>query len=307
MHGAALPSHNEPRGILVVRHIYAIAIVALASTAVPALAQSAPAATPPDVGGAAAAPGGDSITIGAAAVYLPDYEGSNDYKFSPAPGAIGSFKGFNFTIAGNRASVDLIPDRPGPGWDLQAGPVGVIDFNRSSLKGIDDLRIRALGKRNTGIELGGYVGVGKTGVVTSEYDRLSVSVSYRHDVNNAHDSGIWQPSLNYLTPLSRKAVVGLFASAEHVGRGYADAYYSVNTAQSLASGLPTYGARAGWKNYTVGALGAVSLTGDLLHGFKLVGGGTYARLLNGFSYSPVVRVAGRSSQWLGVVGLAYTF
>ena len=257
-----------------------------ASSAAPAFAQNAPAATPPDAGALAASPGGDSITIGAGAVYLPDYEGSN---------------------AGNRASIDLIPNKSGPGWDVQLGPVGVINFNRSSLKGIDDLRIRALGKVNTAIELGGYVGLGKTGVITSEYDRLSVSVSYRHDVNSAHDSGIWQPSLNYLTPLSRKAVVGLFASAEHVERGYATTYYGITAAQSVASGLPAYGARGGWKNYTLGALGSVALTGDLLHGFKLVGGGTYARLLNGFSYSPVVRIAGKSSQWLGVVGLAYTF
>ena len=51
----------------------------------------------------------------------------------------------------------------------------------------------------------------------------------------------------------------------------------------------------------------MSLTGDLLHGFKLVGGGTYSRLLNDFGDSPLVSVAGRRSQWLGVVGLAYTF
>ena len=290
-----------------VRHLPCLAAAALAAVGAPALAQNAPAATPPDAGGAQAATGGDSITVGVGAVYLPDYEGSNDYRVTAAPGAIGAIKGFNFTLAGNRLSVDLIPDRPGRGIDVQAGPIGVVNFNRSSIKGIDDLRVKALGKRNTAIELGGYVGLGKTGVVTSDYDRLSVSVSYRHDVNGAHDSGIWQPSINYLTPLSRKAAVGLFASAEHVGRGYADAYYSVTPAQSGVSGLLPYQARGGWKNYTVGALGTVSLTGDLLHGLKLVGGGTYARLLDGFSYSPVVRVAGRASQWLGVVGLAYTF
>lgn len=275
----------------------------------PAYAQSAPSPIPPDAGAVAtnAETNGDSITIGAGAVYLPDYEGSNDYRVSPAPGAIGSFKGFNFTLAGNRLSVDVIPNKPGPGLDVQFGPIGVINFNRSSLKNIDDRRIRALGERNTGIELGGYVGIGKTGVITSDFDRLSVSVSYRHDVNDAHDSGIWQPSINYVTPLSRKAAVGLFASAEHVERAYANAYYSVDATQALASGLPAYSARGGWKNYTVGALATVALTGDLLHGFKLVAGGTYSRLLNSFSYSPVTRIAGKPGQWLGAVGLAYTF
>jgi len=30
-------------------------------------------------------------------------------------------------------------------------------------------------------------------------------------------------------------------------------------------------------------------------------------MLNGFADSPVVRIAGSRNQWLGAVGLAYTF
>lgn len=281
------------------------ALTALVAT--PAFAQSAPTATPPDIGGVAADVAGDSITIGAGAVYLPDYEGSNDYRFTPAPGAIGSYKGYNFTLAGNRFSVDLIRERPGPGIDIQAGPIGVLNFNRSSLKNIDDGRVRALGKTGTAIELGGFVGIGKTGVVTSDYDRLSVSLSYRYDVNGVHKSGILQPTINYSTPLSRTAAVGLFASAEHVEDEYGERYFTVLPGQVQASALPAYRARGGWKNYTLGALGTVALTGDLFHGFKLVGGATYARLLNDFGDSPVTSVAGRRSQWLGVLGLGYTF
>jgi MipA family protein len=289
-----------------VRHLAIFAAAAAAAFATPAFAQDAAAAAPPDAGKAAGA-GGDSLTIGAGAAYLPDYEGSNDYRFTPAPGAIGSYRGFSFTLAGNRLSVDVIPTKPGPGWNVELGPEGVVNFNRHSVSSVDDPRIKALGGVGTAIELGGYAGIGKTGVITSQYDRVSLSVSYRYDVNGVHRSGILAPSFNYLTPLSRKALVGVFASAEHAERGYADTYYGITAAQSAASGLPVYVARPGWKNYTLGALGAVSLTGDLLHGFKLVGGGTYARLLNGFSYSPVVRIAGRPDQWLGVLGLAYTF
>ena len=99
----------------------------------------------------------------------------------------------------------------------------------------------------------------------------------------------------------------MFASAEHVENRYAAAYYGVTPAGSIASGLPVYTARGGWKNYTVGALATVSLTGGLLHGFKLFGGGTYERLLNDFGDSPLVSIAGRRSQWLGALGLGYTF
>lgn len=280
-------------------------ILGTALAAAPAFAQDVPATPPPPpppVEGNA-----DSITIGGAVGYLPDYEGSNDYQFSPIPGAIGSYKGYAFTLAGNRASVDLVPNAPGPGWDVQAGPVGVVNFNRTFLGQIDDVRIKALGKVPLAIELGGFVGIGRTGVITSDYDRLSVSVSYRYDVTGVHKSGILQPSATYITPLSRKLAVGMFASGERVEDGYARRYFTVNAGQALASGLPAYTARGGWKSYTLGALATVSITGDLLKGFKVVGGGTYRRMLNDFADTPIVSVAGDRNQWMGALGLAYTF
>ena len=249
----------------------------------------------------------DSITIGVAGAYVPDYEGSDDYRFAPAPAAIGSVSGFNFSVLGNRASVDLIRDKPGPGLDFQFGPIAVINLNRTDHKSIDDARVAALPERDTAIELGGYVGIGKTGVITSDYDKLSLSLSYRHDVSGVHDSGIWQPSISYLTPLSTKAAVALFGSMQHVSRGYNQTYFGITPDDAIASGLPVYSAHGGWKNYSLGGAVVYSLTGNLLHGVKLIGGVNYTRLLGSAADSPIVHTAGSRSQWLGAVGLAYTF
>jgi len=250
--------------------------------------------------------GGDFVMAGAAGVVLPQYEGSGDTSITPAPGAIGRVSGFAFQFIGNRLSVDLVRDSGGPGWDIQAGPSLVLDFNRTSADSIDDPRVAALPERNTGIELGGYVGVARVGVVTSDYDRLSVTLSYRYDVNGAHESGILSPSVSYMTPLSRKAAVAVFASAERAENGYADAYFSVTPADAAASGLPAYDADGGWKNWGIGAGTAVSLTGDLTGGLQLVAGGMYRRLVNDFADSPVTR-AGSRDQWMGAIGLAYSF
>jgi outer membrane protein len=286
-----------------VKSFLPLAVLGL-TLAMPAAAQEAPLppAPPPTID-----TDGDSITIGAGVAVLPDYEGSNDYRFVPAPGAIGTYKGFSFLLAGNRLSIDVIPNKPGPSFDFQFGPVAVVNFNRTSLKSIDDPRVRALGKLDTAIELGGYVGFGKTGVITSPYDKLSVSVSYRHDVTDTHDSYVLTPTINYVTPLSTKAAIGLFGSADRVGTGYAQTYYAVRPGQVLASGLPAYTPGKGWKSYSLGAVGTYALTGDLLHGFKLVAGGTYSRMLDEIGQSPLVAIAGRKRQWLGAVGLAYTF
>ena len=251
--------------------------------------------------------GKNTITLGLGAAYLPDYQGSNDYQFTPAPAGLAYIDGHTITWIGNRLSVDLIGARGNPGRDCQAGPVGVVNLDRTAPSRIDDPRVRALGKIGAAVELGGYVGIGKVGVVTSPYDRLSVALSYRHDVTGVHDSGIWQPSINYFTPLSTKAAAGLFATAEHAGAGYARRYYSITPGQSVASGLPIYDARSGWKNWTAGALGTYSLTGNLLQGWKLVGSVAYSRMLNDFGDSPIVSQAGSRSQWLGALGVAYTF
>jgi outer membrane scaffolding protein for murein synthesis (MipA/OmpV family) len=278
-----------------------ILVAAAATFAAPAHAQDAPPV--PLVGG----PQADSVTIGIGAGYLPDYEGSDDYRFSPVPGAIGSIGGFGFVVAGNRASVDLIPNQAGPGWDLQAGPIGLVNFNRTSINAIDDARVKALGKLGTAIELGGYVGIARRGVITSDYDQLTLSVSYRKDVAGVHEAGILQPTISYATPLSTKAAVGLIVSAERAERGYGRAYFDVAPGQVATSGLPVFTTRGGWKNWQVGAVGTYALTGDLLKGWKLVGGVNYRRMLNDFGDSPIVSIAGSRSQWLGALGVGYTF
>lgn len=290
------------------RRFIAVATALFLGTAAPAFAQDAtPAAAPAASDQTVPDYNKDTVTVGVGAAYLPDYQGSNDYRFTPAPVVIGTVKGLDFSIIGNRASVNLVPTRPGQKLEIQFGPIGVVNFDRTTLSQIDDQRVRALGKIGTAIELGGFVGLGKTGVITSPYDKLSVTVSLRHDVNGVHKSSILQPAVNYFTPLSRKAAVAVFGTAEYVESGYADTYFSITPSQSLASGLPTFNARKGWKSYTVGGLATYSLTGDLLHGFKLVAGGTYSRLLGDYSYSPIVRLQGSPNQWIGSAGIAYTF
>ncbi|GAM00386.1 MipA/OmpV family protein [Sphingomonas parapaucimobilis] len=283
-----------------------IAMGALSLSA-PAFAQDATVSSNPAAAEMAGQLGKNTITVGLAGAYLPDYEGSNDYQFTPAPAALAYIDGHTITYIGNRISVDLIGDKANRDWDIQAGPIGVVNLDRTAPSQIDDPRVRALGKIGAAVELGGYVGIGKIGVVTSPYDRLSVSLSYRHDVTGVHDSGIWQPSVNYFTPLSTKAAVGLFATAERVGRGYARRYFSITPDQSAASGLPVYNARAGWKDWSVGGLATYSITGNLLKGWKVVGGLTYGRMVNDFGDSPIVAQAGSRGQWLSALGLAYTF
>ena len=268
---------------------------ALLLAAAPAFAQEE--APPPD--------DGNTLTIGVGAGFVPSYEGSDDYSLIPAAVVRGKVGGHSFFTRGLQLYLDAIPEPPGPGIDLAIGPVVGVRLNRTS--GIKDARVKALGKLDTAYEVGGFVGIGKTGVITSDYDNLSVRVSYLKDVGGAHESHVITPSIEYGTPLSRNAYVGLSLSADFVGDGYADYYYDVTPAGSLASGLATYDADGGFKSWSLSLAGAHSITGDLLGGLGLFAVGAYTRLSGDFADSPIVSTAGSRHQWFGAIGLSYTF
>lgn len=249
----------------------------------------------------------DRVTVALGAASIPSYEGSDNNNWIPAGFVQGNVGGYSFSTRGTRLLVDLIKTDPGPVVDFQLGPVVGLTLDRVRRKGIDDRQVEALGTRDVAVELGGYVGVGKTGVVTSDYDTLSAGVSYIRDVAGAHDSFIVTPMINYGTPLSRKAYGGIGLEANYVGGKYADYYFAVNPAGTIASGLPTFNAGSGWKDWSLSGFATHSITGDLLHGLGVFGGVRYARLLNDAARSPITRIAGDRDQWFATAGLTYTF
>jgi outer membrane scaffolding protein for murein synthesis (MipA/OmpV family) len=292
---------------LVLEFLVRFALLALAALifpfgAVPAVAQDTASPPPPSDSPDAS---GDRVTIGLGIGTLPSYEGSDSNSVVPVGAAIGSISGYAFSTRGTKLLIDAVRNKPGQGIDFQLGPVIGVNLNRTS--GIDDPQVEALGRKKWALELGGYAGIGKTGIITSDYDKLSVSVSYVHDVTGVYDSYVITPEIDYGTPLSRKAFVALSANASYAGRGYARSYFTVDPVGSLRSGLPVYYADKGWKNWSVTMLGTYSLTGDLLHGLSVAGGVSYSGLLGDFAASPVTSIAGSRSQWIAAVGLAYTF
>ena len=288
--------------------IYSAGLGALIAAGAPGVsAQSTTPPAQPPIGPTVPDINADRILIGIGIASVPSYEGSDNNNFIPAAAVQGQYKGFAFNTRGTQLYVDAVRNQPGQTLDFQAGPIISLNLNRRTKSGIDDRQVEALGKRKLAVELGGFVGVGKTGIITSAYDTLSVKVAYIHDVTNVHDSYVVTPIINYGTPLSRKTYVGLSGSASYAGRGYAQTYFGVDPAGSLRSGLPVFYADKGWKNYSISALGIYSLTGDLTGGLSAVGGISYSRLLNDFADSPVTSIAGSRNQWFYGLGLAYTF
>lgn len=247
----------------------------------------------------------DSLTIGAGAAYVPSYQGSDDYNVIPGAALRGKISGHNFYTRGSSFYFDLIPEKPDNSLDLSFGPVVGARFQRT--RRIKDDQVEALGKLDTAIEVGAFAGIAKTGLITSDYDTLSFRVSYVRDVANTHDSYILTPAIEYGTPLSPAIYVGIGASADYVGNGYASTYYSVTPAGTAASGLSTFDADKGWKNITSTLFASYSLSGDLRKGWALFAAGSYSKMLGDFKRSPLVSEAGDANQWFGAFGVGYTF
>ncbi len=278
-----------------------------AAIASPALAQSAvDVAVPPAPD--AAAPSildGDYVVLGLGAAALPSYEGSDDTIVTAAPFAQGAVSGFDFATRGLGIGVDLIREPKGSKLNVQFGPVLSLNLDRNSR--IKDRVVRRLGKIGPAIQGGGYAGLAYSGLL-NPFDTLGAQVEVVTDLGDVHKGTLITPSASYGTPLSTAFYALVTVSATHISDNYARRYFGVTPAGALASGLPAFNARGGWKDAGGSLSLAYDLSGDLRDGgFGLFARGSYARLQEDAARSPVVRIRGDRDQLFAAVGVTYAF
>lgn len=244
------------------------------------------------------------FTVAVGGEITPDYEGSDDYRIVPAAAIRAKVSGITFVTRGSYLYVDVIPGNAK--IDFDAGPI--IGVRLNSRRNIDDDIVKLLPKRKRAIEAGAFAGLSLHDL-TNPYDTLTFRLDLLHDIGSAHKSTTFSPSVEYSTPLSRTTYVGANVGAEFVSNKFADYYFSITPADSLATGgvLPPFNASGGLKNWKAGLLVNQSITGDLLHGISIFGLGQYSRLVGDFKRSPIVSQRGSASQWTGALGLAYTW
>jgi outer membrane scaffolding protein for murein synthesis (MipA/OmpV family) len=273
-----------------------------ASLASPALAQSEPAAgqlpSPEEVANR------NSVTVGVGGAVVPDYEGSDDYRIIPAAAIRGKVNGISFSSRGTYLYVDVIPSGRSK-VEFDVGPIA--GFRVNQRRHIKDDIVELLPKTKTAFEVGGFAGVSLHGL-TNPYDTLAFRLDVTHALN-AYKGTNFSPNIEFSTPLSRRTYAGLSLGAEFVGSKYANYYYTVTPADSLATGgvLPVFDADGGMKNWKAGLLLNQSITGDLLGGLSIFGAGQYSRLVGDFKRAPIVSDRGSANQWVGAIGLAYTW
>lgn len=268
-----------------------------------ALGLTAPA-TAQDAGTEKSVFDGDYLSVGVGAGYGPSYVGSDDYGIFPAALVQGSFKGVEIDSRNAGVALDFIP-KPDDGMGLKLGVSGRARFDRTGKT--HDPVVDQLGKLDTAIDFGPTVGFTIPHLL-NKYDSFSVSSDVTWDIAGAHKGMVVYTTANYTTPLSRAIAASVSVNAEYGDSKFTDYYYSVTPAGSVASGLPVFKASSGFTDVGARLLLGYDLDGNLQNGgLALVVVGGYTRMLGDAKRSPLVSIRGSADQWLGAVGLGYTF
>jgi len=248
---------------------------------------------------------GDYVIVMAGLGYSPSHEGSDDYRVLPLAGVTGEVSGVNFTIRGPSLTVRLIETKVAPDVKVHLSPQLRYRGNRTGSIG-DDV-VAKLGKLDGVVEAGFRLGVNFDDLLSTA-DGLSVGVSTRWDVSGKGSGMVVTPSMTYRLPVSQAHAFGFLLSGQFVDGDYADYNYTISPAGSLASGLPTFDAKGGFKRITAGLGTARDLSGNALDGGFSVGVGVlYTRLIGSAAKTPITSIRGDRNQWLAAGGLAFIF
>ncbi|UIP07696.1 MipA/OmpV family protein [Erythrobacter sp. SDW2] len=247
---------------------------------------------------------GDFLSIGIGAGIGPSYSGSDDYVVFPLPVVQASIGGIDINPRPAGLAVDFVPDaEEGVAFDF--GIAGRVRSDRASQ--IEDPVVKSLGELDRAVEFGPTAGI-KFPQLLNPYDSLTVSVDALWDVAGAHDGMTVSPRVTYFTPLSRGAAASLSVGASFIDDDFADYYYSVSPTQSVASGLPAFGARGGLESIGTNLLLAFDLNGDVTDGgLSLVAIAGYSRLMGDAKRTPLTSERGSADQFLAGLGIGYTF
>ncbi len=269
---------------------------------------------PPAVGPPGMRPGEKPVfdetwaTIGIGAGLVPSYSGSNDYVVFPLPLIVGRVAGVGISPNGPGFALDLLSQAPTggpPETSFSFGPTFRLRNDRDGQ--IEDEVVELAGDLDTAIEVGAQAGVSFPGVI-NRFDRLSLSTQVSWDILGAHDGMLIEPGVSYFTPLGRGAAIQLSGNLSFVDDNFADYYYSVTPQQSAASGLAQFSADGGLNSVGALAIATIDLDNNVMNGgFNIYGIGGYSRLVGDAADTPFTSVRGSADQFIGGIGIGYTF
>lgn len=228
------------------------------------------------------------IAVGLGVGLAPDYEGSEDYEAVPIPYVNVKWSNhMSINWLGNKAKVNFIPS---PIW--RGGLVGEYIAERDD---VDNNQVDRLEDVDTSIMLGGFFGF--------EYENWSASIEAMQDVADGNDGAIVRFNGGYRIPIDPSWSLALGAFTTWADDDYMEAYFEIDFADAVRSGLSTFDADSGFKDV------GLNLTASYKpwERWGLMGLLSYKRLLGDAEDSPVVDDEGDANQFAGGILVFYKF
>lgn len=249
-------------------------------------------------GPAAAQDDGDGfhVTLGAGAMYAPDYRGGEDYEFQPLPivGLRYQRDAMSFELQGLSAKAGFEPVEglrlgpivryaPGRDSDLENEVVG-------NLPAVDDF-----------VEVGGFL---EYQLYRDRHGReVGMGLQALADVGDGHGGMLAEASVEYGMPLSESLHFSVGANTIWVNGDYMNSVFGVTPEGSAASGLSVYTPDGGIESAGL----EIGLRYDLSHSWTVMTRASYERLVGDAADSPIVSDEGSPDQFQFGVGVAYRF
>lgn len=236
------------------------------------------------------------VRLGAMGFATPEYEGSDHYKVRPFPDIEITYDN-RFFLSRQGLGVNLVATDT-----LTLGAAIAYDGGRKSTK--DDA-------------LTGYRSVGNTalGHLFAEYriDRWMLSVDMNTDLlGDGHKGTTVSVGTTYMFNPVGRTILLFGPNLTWASDDYMHSYFSTTPDRFAAVGpaaLARFGSRTGFK--AEAGFKDAGLTGILIHplddNWSVTGFGAYSRLLGDAADSPFVKDNGSRNQFMGGLGLSYTF
>ena len=145
--------------------------------------------------------------------------------------------------------------------------------------------------------------------LTNPYDSLGVRLDVVKDIANAHQSTIFSPNVEFSTPLSRSFYVSASVSAPISSATASPIIISASRRPRRALERPARVQRRRRDEELEGRTARQLRRCPATCGTacRCSASASYSRLVGDFKRSPIVSQRGSASQWLGALGLAYTW
>lgn len=226
------------------------------------------------------------VTLGAGALYSPDYLGSDDYEVTPLPVFDIRYRDRLFLSSRDGLGANLLDS-----GNLRAGPVLKYRHRRDQ----DDNRaLRGLGDVDAAGEAGAFV----------HYDLrpFSMGAEVRQGFGG-HDGVVSDFFVAWSSLLGERTKITAGPSLTLASRDFTDSYFSINNAQAARSSYSAYDADGAFVSYGLNA----AITYQLSDGWALGGFAGIGRIEGDAADSPIVDQAGSATQARVGLSLGYSF